>query len=327
VGAVAVAIITHTDMDGAGAAGLYIYLSGIQNYKLFFTEPYLVNKTLARVLNANYERLVLLDIGINPSVYGEVVDYISRLRKRGVSIAWFDHHIWSEEWLRELRDLGVDIFNDKSTCATGVVAKYVEPRRNPVDSVFVSELVKGVCAGDLWRFDHWMGGYYLRLVRRIDSNTWRRNVVKTIAEGRLWSSEFDEKILAHVESELKVLSCGLNTLDKYVNGLKIVVAENNEEVENSFIAAFLIGRYNADIAVLASIDGKLSFRSRSVNVREIAIRMGGGGHVYASGAKIEVPLMVRLLGRIERKTELSYVLNRVADVVANTPRDLLVATQ
>jgi oligoribonuclease NrnB/cAMP/cGMP phosphodiesterase (DHH superfamily) len=327
VGAVVVAIITHTDMDGAGAAGLYIYLSGIQNYKLFFTEPYLLNKTLARVLNANYERLVLLDIGINPSVYSEVVDYISQLRKRGVSIAWFDHHIWSEEWLRELRDLGVDIFNDKSTCATGVVAKYVEPRRNPVDSVFVSELVKGVCAGDLWRFDHWMGGYYLRLVRRIDSNTWRRNVVKTIAEGRLWSSEFDEKILTHVESELKVLSCGLSTLDKYVNGLKIVVAENNEEVENSFIAAFLIGRYNADIAVLASIDGRLSFRSRSVNVREIAVRMGGGGHVYASGAKIEVPLMVRLLGRIERKTVLSYVLNRVADVVANTPRDLLVATQ
>jgi len=324
---VAVAIITHTDMDGAGAAGLYIYLSGIQNYKLFFTEPYLLNKTLVRVLNANYERLVLLDIGINPSVYGEVVDYISRLRKRGVSIAWFDHHIWSEEWLRELRDLGVDIFNDKSTCATGVVAKYVEPRRNPVDSVFVSELVKGVCAGDLWRFDHWMGGYYLRLVRRIDSNTWRRNVVKTIAEGRLWSSEFDEKILTHVESELKVLSRGLSTLDKYANGLKIVVAENNEEVENSFIAAFLIGRYNADIAVLASIDGRLSFRSRSVNVREIAVRMGGGGHVYASGAKIEVPLMVRLLGRIERKTVLSYVLNRVADVVANTPRDLLVATQ
>ncbi|MCC6054183.1 MAG: DHHA1 domain-containing protein [Thermosphaera sp.] len=323
----AVAIITHTDMDGAGAAGLYIYLSGIQNYKLFFTEPYLLNKTLARVLNANYERLVLLDIGINPSVYSEVVDYISRLRKRGVSIAWFDHHIWSEEWLRELRDLGMDIFNDKSTCATGVVAKYVEPRRNPVDLVFVSELVKGVCAGDLWRFDHWMGGYYLRLVRRVDSNTWRRNVVKTIAEGRLWSSEFDEKILTHVESELKVLSCGLSTLDKYVNGLKIVVAENNEEVENSFIAAFLIGRYSADIAVLASIDGKLSFRSRSVNVREIAVRMGGGGHVYASGAKIEVPLMVRLLGRIERKTVLSYVLNRVADVVANIPRDLLVATQ
>jgi oligoribonuclease NrnB/cAMP/cGMP phosphodiesterase (DHH superfamily) len=327
VGAVAVAIITHTDMDGAGAAGLYIYLSGIQNYKLFFTEPYLLNKTLARLLNANYERLVLLDIGINPSVYSEVVDYISQSRKRGVSIAWFDHHIWSEEWFRELRDLGVDIFNDKSTCATGVVAKYVEPRRNPVDSVFVSELVKGVCAGDLWRFDHWMGGYYLRLVRRIDSNTWRRNVVKTIAEGRLWSSEFDEKILTHVESELKVLSRGLSTLDKYANGLKIVVAENNEEVENSFIAAFLIGRYNADIAVLASIDGRLSFRSRSVNVREIAVRMGGGGHVYASGAKIEVPLMVRLLGRIERKTVLSYVLNRVADVVANTPRDLLVATQ
>jgi len=94
-------------------------------------------------------------------------------------------------------------------------------------------------------------------------------------------------------------------------------------VENSFLAAYLIGRYNADIAVLASIDGKLSFRSRSVNVREIALKMGGGGHMYAAGAKIEIPLVTRLLGRISRKAVLGYIINQIIEVVKNTPSEVL----
>jgi len=180
-----------------------------------------------------------------------------------------------------------------------------------------------VCAGDLWRFDHWRGGYYLRLVRRKDTNTWRKQVVKTIADGKAWTQEFEEKILENLEQELKLLSSSIDIVEKPLNDIKIVVAESSEDVENSFLAAYLIGRYNADIAVLASIDGKLSFRSRSVNVREIALKMGGGGHMYAAGAKIEIPLVTRLLGRISRKAVLGYIINQIIEVVKNTPSEVL----
>jgi len=71
-----------------------------------------------------------------------------------------------------------------------------------------------VCAGDLWRFDHWRGGYYLRLVRRKDTNTWRKQVVKTIADGKAWTQEFEEKILENLEQELKLLSSSIDIVRK-----------------------------------------------------------------------------------------------------------------
>jgi len=70
-------------------------------------------------------------------------------------------------------------------------------------------------------------------------------------------------------------------------------------------------------------DGKLSFRSRGVNVRDIALLLGGGGHLYASGAKIEIPFVTRLLGRISRKAILSYITNQIIEVVKNTPSEVL----
>lgn len=318
-----VAIITHTDMDGAGAAGVYLYLTGKPEYRLFFTEPYLLDKTLAKVSNAYYEKIVITDIGINPVIYNNVLEYIKLLRENNIPIYWYDHHIWENEWTNNLHKLGVELYIDRSTCATGVVAKYVKPARNDLDKYFLEEVVRGVCAGDLWRFDHWRGGYYLRLVRRKDTNTWRKQVVKTIADGKAWTQEFEEKILENLEQELKLLSSSIDIVEKTINDIKIVVAESSEDVENSFLAGYLIGRYNADIAVLASIDGKLSFRSRSVNVREIALKMGGGGHMYPAGAKIEIPLVTRLLGRISRKAVLGYIINQIIEVVKNTPSEVL----
>ncbi|MEM1713831.1 MAG: DHHA1 domain-containing protein, partial [Desulfurococcaceae archaeon] len=93
---------------------------------------------------------------------------------------------------------------------------------------------------------------------------------------------------------------------------------SNEEVENSFIGSFLIGRCSADIAVIASADGKLSFRSRSVNVRDIALKLGGGGHLYASGAKVNIPWWTRLLSKINSKIFLNYIAEIIAREVENS---------
>jgi len=318
-----IAVITHTDMDGAGAAGLYLYLTNQPEHRLFFTEPYLLDKTLSKVSMARYEKIIISDIGINPAVYARVLEYIDLLRKNSTPIYWYDHHVWEEKWINEIRERGVELFIDRSTCATGVVAKYVEPKRDHVDMEFLEEVVRGVCAGDLWRFDHWRGGYYLRLVRRKDENSWRKHVIKTIADGTAWTSEFEEKVLENLEQELRQLSSSINIVEKTINNLRIVVAESSEDVENSFLAAYLIGRYNADIAVLASKDGKLSFRSRRVNVREVALRLSGGGHIYASGAKIEIPLFTRLLGRISTKAVLAYIVDQVVKAVNDIPEEIL----
>lgn len=306
------AIVTHTDIDGVAAASVYLYLLNKPEYRLFFTEPFLLHRALNKVTSAYYERVAIIDLGINPVIYNRVLDYISLLRNYNIPISWYDHHVWNKEWIEDLSKMGVEVYVDKSTCATGVVAKYIRPTRTILNEEYIREIVNGVCAGDLWKFDHWLGSYYIRLIRRKDKDSWRKYVIGVLADGKTWSSEFESKVVEHLEKELQIYSSNMSFVEKHVDGLKIIVTEGCEDLENSFLASYIIGRYSADIAVIVSTDGKLSFRSREYDVREIALKLGGGGHVYAAGAKINIPWWIRLLSRVHGKALMVYVAELVA---------------
>mgnify|MGYP001772533442 CR=1 FL=1 len=310
--AVVYAIVAHTDMDGVAAGALYVYLNNVEEYRVFFTEPFLLHKALGKVSSAYYERVVILDIGINSRVYEAVLDYIKLLREHEIPISWYDHHVWSNEWINTLRNLGVNLYLDQATCTVGVVAKYTKPLRENVDTNFVESLVRGVCAGDMWKFDHWLGGFYVRLVRRKDKDAWRKEVLKTLAKGVLWAESFEKKVEEHMDRELMLLSKGVGVLAKNVNGLKLAVARSLEDVENSFVAAYVMGRYDADVVVIASPDGRLSFRSRNYDVGKLAYLLGGGGHKYAAGAKVEFPWWLRFLSKLRKDAFLHYVLYLVS---------------
>jgi len=305
-------IITHTDMDGVASAALYLYLNKPAKHLIYFAEPYNLDTALSRNLGGEVCSLAIMDLGVNPVIFDRVKELLSKYVSRGAQVTWFDHHVWSDEWVESVEKLGVRVIIDRSTCATGVVYRYSRAVGD-VDQDFVLNLVGGVCAGDLWRFDHWLAPFYLRLVRRRDSNEWRRKVVEVLSKGRYWDPLFDEKVVEAVEAELRNLRDDIRRIEKRVEGLKINVVETNEEVENSFIAAFLMGRFNADIVVVASSDGKLSFRSNGVNVRDIAVALGGGGHPTASGAKINVPWSIRILSRFSRTIFLNYVASRIVE--------------
>ena len=305
------AIITHGDMDGVAAAGLYLYLRGNPESVVYLTEPYNLHSTLNHAVSSRYERLVITDLGVNPSTYRELVEKLRAIRELGTGIVWYDHHVWNENWVKGVREIGVELHLDTSTCATGVVAKYTEPLRQ-VDHEYVDQLVRGVCAGDLWRFDHWLGPYYIRLIRRRDKDSWKKRVLLYIASGQYWSSEFNSKVERHVDLELSLLSDKLVVYTKNINNYyRVAVVEDEEIIDSSFIAPYVMGRYNANVVVVASSNGKISFRSRGVSVRDLAVRLGGGGHSYAAGAKIRIPWYIRLLSKIQRKLLLVYVANLI----------------
>jgi oligoribonuclease NrnB/cAMP/cGMP phosphodiesterase (DHH superfamily) len=73
-----------------------------------------------------------------------------------------------------------------------------------------------------------------------------------------------------------------------------------------------MGRYGVNVVVVASSDGKLSFRSSGVSIRELAVKLGGGGHPYAAGSKIRIPWFIRLLSRIRGDLLLIYVASIVS---------------
>ncbi len=308
-------IVTHTDMDGIGSAAVYIYLQGVKPVNIYFTEPYLLHKTMKKLANVeNIDKIALMDLGGNPNIFDEVVDHIEKIRSRGIEIEWYDHHVWNEEWINRLKELGVRIIVDRSTCGAGVVVKYAPRARKDINEEFLSEVVYGICAGDLWRFDHWRGPWYLRLVRRRDTREWRLHVIDIISQGIAWTEEFTEKIRERLEIELR--EYGL--VDKYivmrrVNGYLIAVAPNSDNVDNSFTAAYVMGRTGADIVGIVSKNGKLSLRSRSVNIRELAVALGGGGHPRAAGALIRLPFIVRLKALFSIRPVLEYTLKILAE--------------
>lgn len=310
------AIVTHTDMDGVAAAALYIYYTGRDPEEIVFAEPYNVEKKLGKLLGSSVEKIAVMDIGLNANNVSEVVSIAREFSLRKIVLEWYDHHVWDPEWSRALVDAGVKLFIDRTTCATGVVAKYYTPLRRSVDEFFVRELVAGVCAGDLWRFDHWRGPWYMRLVRRSDPPEWRLHVVEKISKGILWDEEFTENIMEKIDREL--LSYNTirdNVVQGVVDGIKIVVAPRRNSLETSFTASYILGRLGADIACIVSKDGKISLRSRRINVREIAKALGGGGHPRAAGAKIKIPLKTRILSRLIPGTVEKYTLKTITETI------------
>ncbi len=309
-------IITHTDIDGVGAAALYIYLRGTKPKEILFYEPYELDKLAKKITKLNTYYIAIMDIGMNNIVFPKVYEALKNVIEKGATIEWYDHHVWNREWINKFNSINVRIYIDRSTCATGVVAKNAPRNKRDVDEDFVNELVKGVCAGDLWKFDHWRGPWYLRLVRRRDDPKWRLKVLYTLSTGKLWTNEFTENIVEKLDRELRAYN---NLLDSFtilsISGYKIVLAPAHPSIDTSFIAALALSRTNSDIAVVVADNGKLSFRSRNVDVRELAVALGGGGHPRASGAKIKIPFKVRTLSLWRKEYLLHYVAKQIEKTI------------
>lgn len=312
-------IVTHTDIDGVSASALYVYLQNNNYDSIIYTEPYLLHKILNKLSSLkNIDKLVFTDLGLNTGIYERLLNVLNDLVKRNITIEWYDHHVWNNEWISKFGELGVKLFIDRSTCAVGVVAKYA-PRNREVDQNFISELVNGVCSADLFKFDHKLGPWFYRLVRRRDDNEWREYVFERISSGVLWCDEFSNKVIERFDREIIEYSI----IDKYieisnVKGLRIGFVLNSEYIESSLLASYILSRYSLDVAVVSSLDGKLSFRSRIYNVRELAYKLGGGGHIRAAGAKIKIPFSIRVKGLVNKQ----IILKHVSQIITNSINEL-----
>lgn len=309
-------IITHTDIDGVAASALYVYLQKGNCERTIYTEPYLLDKVISEIRGfRNIDKIIFMDLGLNKNIYEKIVNLLSELIKKDISIEWYDHHVWDEEWINKFREIGVKIHIDRSTCGVGVIAKYA-PRRSDLDELFINELVNSVCSADLFRFDHKLGPWFYRLVRRIDSNEWRNYVFDKLSSGILWCDEFRDNVVERFEKEIEEYS----NVDKYIeintiSNLRIGFILNNEYLESSLLASYALSRYSLDVAIVSSIDGKLSIRSRRYNIRELAYKLGGGGHPRAAGAKIKIPFTIRLKSLVNKQIVLKYVSEAVAKAI------------
>ncbi|MFI3231113.1 MAG: bifunctional oligoribonuclease/PAP phosphatase NrnA [bacterium] len=113
-------------------------------------------------------------------------------------------------------------------------------------------------------------------------------------------SEIHSKLLyTHTFANARILAKTIDNLDEFQEGCIISTLTKNEILEDckasyedlEGISAYLADFQDIGVSVLmyerANGDIKISFRSRELDVNELASKFGGGGHKLASGATIE----------------------------------------
>ncbi len=306
-------IITHTDLDGIGSAAAAVVASGRSStdYTVLYAEPYNLHEVLRDIIShvEGGDLLVIADLGPNKDSFEESLSLLKSAAEKGVFIEWYDHHIWLESEIEAAKRAGVDIVVDRSTCATGVVAKYMPDKRGIEPPSFLFELVKAVCAADLWVWDHPLAP---KLFRVADSRyeegkeAWRNKLVEKFVNGVMWDEELEKMLEEYVNLELENYSKILKTV--YVEGPPcrvVAVYKERGPPSNSIIGASLLSRFNSDIAVILRSNGGISLRSRNVDVQQVARELGGGGHPRAAGAKIKIGALSRITSLVLGKRRLA----------------------
>jgi len=311
-------IVTHTDLDGVASAALilkYLRVRGVDdsNISIILTQPHNLHKVLSRL---SCDELFISDLGINHRTYELLLNEIRRLRSEDTKIYWFDHHVWQGSWINELVNLGVNLYLNPNTCSAGVVVSSL--RLLDSESQL---LANATCSIDLWVFNNYLGNYLSRYVVCRGGNKWRKYLISKLSG---FKGGLDSEILKCVEDvvdrDLRTYSEVLKkVLLSVIDGVKIAyVIKEWEESSTSYIAHFIMSRVNADVVVVCK-EGSLSIRSNELNIRELAVRLGGGGHPKAAGAPFKLPLLHKLLLRIGLK---KYVLKYCAKVVTEAIRSV-----
>ncbi|MDM7274559.1 MAG: DHHA1 domain-containing protein [Thermoprotei archaeon] len=329
-------IVTHADLDGVGAAAAFLRILGVRPGRgatVVYSEPYNIDETLGALEDyvEGGDLLAVTDLGLNEDVREKVVSIVERLVGKGVRVEWYDHHVWSEDDLNSLKKAGALVFVDKSTCATGVVVRYASSVRGVKPDGFLVELESTVCSADLWRWDNSLSPKLFRAVgSREEAREWRDRVLAKFVEGILWDEELEARLQQYVSEELKNMEKIMETVYvKEAGQLKIVAVYKTEgPPANSIVGALLESRYGAHIAGIIRPNGGLSLRSKTVNVQAIAVKLGGGGHYRAAGARINMPVWVKTLSKIYPKIASWYAAKTVAEAVKSmSPESLKIKAE
>jgi oligoribonuclease NrnB/cAMP/cGMP phosphodiesterase (DHH superfamily) len=148
----------------------------------------------------------------------------------------------------------------------------------------------------------------MRLVRRRDGDERRLKVLNTLRQGVLWTQEFENVVLERFLKEVEVAIVKAKLQGFYVNGVEVAIVEKSKVDENSVSATRVMGLTRADMVVIVVRNGKLSLRSRDINVLDPVVALGDG-HLQAAGARIGIPLLMKLASIVTSTAVLSYVEN------------------
>ena len=308
-----------SDIDGLASAALAkrsLNLKGVKDDEIKFI-PVSYEDFRCRLSSISKEVgegdiVYILDVNINESwlrsrpLRPSVLASLKGLRARKCTLAWFDHHAWSSEAIAKVSPLTPLFKVDPDASST---CRLIKETLLPIDDVAASLAeVADETDGLLWRraqrerhIDWRDLGWRWYLVseavnKGLASPQW---VISLMAyKGSSWSQaleEYADKAKALIKLELdKFIHEKVKV--KIIGSLKVALATGRIPCKASLLGLHIYLASGADPVIIIFPNGRVSVRSVKGIARNVALRLGGGGHPNAAGAMLPLPykLLIKL---------------------------------
>ena len=287
--------LTHqSDIDGVGSAALIKMRYGIPCKNMFFADysPENVIRSKMEITKAAKEGVVLIiaDLGLNEATKQPMLELIKNIKNKNGSVYWFDHHMWSDSWIREVASkCDAAIVNENAKyCATEIVRNELS-----LNSAFCRRFAQIVHYSD-FNLRPKNNAYMKMIIEYAMSitsynqitdygkrNNKLRHISDVISKGMLSDSiikrdavKFDKTNTARIK---ELVSRRMIVLDKVAIGFQ-------KRVNSTLAGSEIIKRSGKDIAIyLNTEDLHGHIRTKKADCVKLANYFGGGGHPHAAG--------------------------------------------
>ncbi|MEM0200853.1 MAG: hypothetical protein QXD23_00410 [Candidatus Micrarchaeaceae archaeon] len=289
-------IITHiADLDGISSGALIMRKYKINKNNILFAD-YNKEKLLETesLFNKKYKKgmtLFITDIGASTSTADIFKRMILKVKKNKGKVFWFDHHVWSDELVKELAsfcDIAV-VNENKLCCAAEITAKELDLKDN-----FTNKLLKIVHMADFnikpkdKKTKDFIGSYVLSTTYYSSFNYKKRQrITKEIAEQISKGIILPKFLVKDSEMFKKINEKRLKELLKNIKKSRISAIGFTKFVSTNDACESIQKQCNVDIGIYINTEtSKAHLRSKFMDCSVLARSFGGGGHPHASAFEI-----------------------------------------
>ncbi|BFI73585.1 hypothetical protein YN1_5720 [Nanoarchaeota archaeon] len=269
--------ITHWDIDGIACLSI-LYKKFGDNFKVYFSSPRLINKTLLKIIEDNDKNneLYITDIAINQESI-----YLSSYFKK---VYWIDHH---EENYNELTSR-INVYIKRYKSAARVLSEYLNINIDYLD--IIDDIDSGEIKNDLEKdfLDMIVG---IRYFYQKTFEIYFISIAKKLLKENI-KNIIDYDIVKKFRKKLNEIYLKLDKNIKIINGkYKTYIIKMEENIPSNYILEYIKNylKDNPDFIITLYEKSKRG-EIRTLNnkdVRKMARELNGGGHKFAAGFSYE----------------------------------------
>ncbi len=305
-------IIAHGDVDGVISAVIAARAMG-DDPAFLFSGPRSIHRTLRSIPPGGGE-ITIVDIGVNANRLSELERELRRLRESGWRVTWIDHHQWPEGGVERLSKYAERVVVRSAPSAARVVLEEFG------GDGYLRELVRIADDADTAAYRTELARMYRPLTR---VRARREYLLRSLLEGRLEDPKIRGWGMESVDAERRAVEEALARAEVRVtrSGRRYALIDLRPRGgPGSAVAKRMTAEHGVSFSLVIYTCGRFSLYAgaeKDVNLRPICEEADGGGHPYACGGRIRLPIhkriLCRLLGRRYTPREIKEVVRAVEE--------------